>query len=80
MIILHFITNFWYYLFLFSSLHKNYIVISEFCKVALDFLLNGAKKGMFKTAAAALQVDVEIVSGAVLAMTEVMLEAARVSI
>lgn len=56
------------------------IVISEFCKVALDFLLNGAKKGMFKTAAAALQVDVDVVTGAVFAMTEVMLEAARVSI
>ena len=52
-------------------------LVTDFCALALQFLAQGARKGAFKKAAAALAVDEEAVAGAAMAMLEVLLEAAR---
>jgi len=52
----------------------------ELCQVGLTFLTQGAKKGTFKKAAAALSIEEDAVAGAVMGLCEVMLEAARLNL
>ena len=52
-------------------------LVGELCGTALAFLAQGARRGAFRKAAAALGVEEEAVAGAVMALLEVSLEAAR---
>jgi hypothetical protein len=52
-------------------------LVGELCGTALTFLAQGARRGAFRKAAAALGVEEEAVAGAVMALLEVSLEAAR---
>lgn len=52
--------------------------VSEFCRVALEALACGMKKSTFKHAASALGVELEVVTGAIMALSLIFIEAAKV--
>ncbi len=52
--------------------------VVEFCRAALDALVSGAKRATFKHAASALGADVEAVSGSIMAIAHLFVEAAKV--
>ncbi len=53
--------------------------VSEFCKQALEALGVGSKKATLKNAADALSMDLDTVSGAIMALSFLFIEAAKVS-
>ena len=53
--------------------------VSEFCRVCVEFVEQGAKQNQLVRAAAALGADKEAVIGGVSALSELLLSAARVS-
>ncbi len=52
--------------------------VAEFCRQALEALGVGAKRASLKQAATLLSLDLEIVSGAIMALSLLLLEAVKV--
>jgi len=53
--------------------------VSEFCKQALESLGVGSRKSTLKNAADALSLDLDTVSGAIMALSFLFIESAKVS-
>mmetsp|Transcript_7723 Transcript_7723/g.21914 ORF Transcript_7723/g.21914 Transcript_7723/m.21914 type:complete len:198 (-) Transcript_7723:497-1090(-) len=55
-------------------------VVVEFCRIAISFIRDGAKPGLYSKAAQKLEADAEVVKNCVEGLTQLFIEAVRVSL